>query len=248
MRKWLRELALVGSLAFASAGGAAGQASRPMGTPPGWETRVDGTNLIWMRTSPAFATNILVVFDVADRSNQALRPWFEAQIRNLGQQGTISARTGITAEPGLLKDSMRIKTPDTTYRIFAFAYDTAQGKQIVLVMMSGTVRVDDQTVQAAFDQVAAVWRQRSALSANLRLIATQPEPVSRPARQLAPSAATAPSAPAASSKPAPRGCRDELRMITTMQLQQVCYAPVGGMSNCQLQSVPVQRQVLQTQC
>jgi hypothetical protein len=36
--------------------------------------------------------------------------------------------------------------------------------------------------------------------------------------------------------------------ITTWTMQQVCYPSAGGMSNCQLQSVPVQQRVLQTVC
>ena len=211
-------------------------------TPKGWTRQVDGVNLVWQGYSPANNTNILIVFDKAAPSAQALKPWFESQITELSQQGKITNRSGIKSEGTLIKDAFMIKIGADNLRTFAFGYDTKNGKQIILVMMTGEVNVADPVVQSAFDQVASLWRQGAALDGSHRLNATIATPKSKPAP-----VQTAQSKPNP-TKPKSGQCREELRTITTMQLQQVCYAPIGGMSNCQLQSVPVQMQVLQEQC
>ena len=215
-----------------------------MPTPNGWQAKTEGTNLIWSATSPRYNTNILIMFDKADNSRQALQPWFEAQIRDLGNHGTISERHGISADPGILKDTFLLRQGDDNYRAFVFAYDTARGKQIILVMMEGVVNVNDPVVQSAFDKVAEVWRARAALNTNLQLDETIAVPASRPMNSAAPKQVKT----QAKASPAKGRCRDEVRTINTMRLQQVCYPSMGGMMNCQLQSVPSQQNVLQTQC
>jgi hypothetical protein len=54
--------------------------------------------------------------------------------------------------------------------------------------------------------------------------------------------------PSAATPPPTSGCHEEMTNITTWTMQQVCYPSAGGMSNCHLESVPVQQRVLQTVC
>jgi hypothetical protein len=244
----------------AAVAASAASAPKPVPTPVDWERRVDGTNLQWGRMS-SYGTNIVIAFDVAERSSMPVRQWFEKIVGELTEQGTVISRAGISQEGDLLKDALVMQTSGESHRIFVFGYPTSQGNQPVVVMMMGDVRVGDSIVQQAFDIVAKAWRENSALNSRMQLIATTPEPGSRPVPPGTTAATSATKAqadgtrsknpPSNASTSGPKGravCRDEMRTITTMQLQQVCYPSVGGMSNCQLQSVPVQQQVLQQQC
>lgn len=215
----------------------------------GWTSAQDGENEVW-RTETRQGATILIQFIPVEAGKQALRPWFDHQVGELATQGTLLHRAGISAEQDLLKDALLLKSDGQTFRIFAFAWPTARGKQGAVVAMYGSVSVKDPTVQQAFELIASAWRQKAALGRDHVIWALAPEGAMRAPKPRQIQRPTVTSRPP-SVKPAGAGngrCHDELRTITTMQLQQVCYPSAGGMSNCQLQSVPVQQQVLQTQC
>lgn len=211
--------------------------------PNGWTQQRDESTIYWNSPNSGDGKAVLLVIGDVERTNQPMDQWFEGQVADLIKQGAaISNRNGQSRQEDLTKDVFDIVQEGNKYRAFAFAYDTPLGKQMILVMTLGALDVNDPTLQLAFDTVARLWRQRVANRAGETLVAGRQEGVYRPAQTGSP-------APTPSPQPSTGGrCREELRTITTMELQRVCYPSAGGMMNCQLQSAPVQREVYQTQC
>lgn len=221
--------------------------------PSGWAESRNSDTVIWQSPPTTGGTRVLIIFGSVEKASGTIDAWFNAQVADLNkeQDTTVSNRLGVKNKQNLTYDVFDLTQDGETYRAFAFAYDTTLGKQMILVMTLGTLDVNDTMLQSAFDEVGSLLRQRVANPGTGKLVATKPDGKFRAAsgdRSSAP--ANSPPVSQPPSQPSSSGgrCREELRTITTMQLQQVCYPSAGGMSNCQLQSVPVQREVYQTQC
>jgi hypothetical protein len=149
---------------------------------------------------------------------------------------TIGTRFGTNVEEGTLyKDGFELREAGNLVAyVFAFAYDTPQGRQFVLILRHKNVDKHDPRVLAAEDTLADAWRAKSPLG-KAAPAASQTSGNQQPATP--------------ASKPQQTGnCREEMTNITTWTMQQVCYPSAGGMSNCHMESVAVPQRVLQTVC
>jgi hypothetical protein len=239
---WVALAVMAASMAMANAapGGPA-----DIATPVGWVSQNDD-DLEWLKTSSQ-GTNVMIAFDVAERSPLALQAWFQRKIADVTKNARVSGRAGISSEPGILKDAFLATQAGATMRVYAFAWDTPQGKQAAFVTSLSAVSTDDPVVQEGIDHVVRAWRRRAALSAGYRLSATTAlagQPAANPAQQTrAPSAANPPANQSAS-----RGsgrCRDVTRLRTTMQTQMQCNA---FNNTCAMVTVPVSSESTQTEC
>jgi hypothetical protein len=247
---WCKWILKVASVLGVACGVGLALAAAPW--PNGWSVkRQDGGILATSPERPA-GSGVSMYAHPPQKTPQPVRGWMDTQIAQMATGGaSVVQRNGITAEGNLHKDVFNILSANgDKARVFAFAYPTPQGHQLVLVFAPLSMNPNEPRLSAAFDSIATLWRS----GAPAQLAGTG-DTAAPPAGSAAnPRASTPPKqAPASSQANSNAGkggvrCREELRMITTTQLQRVCYPSAGGMSNCTMQSVPVQQQVLQEVC
>jgi hypothetical protein len=184
---------------------------------------------------------VVLIAPPAERKTvQTLASWFEMKVRAAATSGTtIGKRFGTNVEEGTLyKDGFELRqSGQVVAYVFAFAYETSKLRQFALILRSTGVKKGDPRITTAEDTIADGWRGGTPLGA--------------PGNNYVATSDTAPPPRATPSTPAPPsagGCHDEMTNVTTWTMQQVCYPSAGGMSNCHLESVPVQQRVLQTVC
>ena len=247
-RRWLQQFSVVvGAVGLLAAFVASSHAAPPW--PAGWEVKPFNGGIIAISPQSPPAAGVHIFSHAAQRSTQPLRPWFDAQIESLGSNGMkVQRRNGTSMEGSLAKDVFNaVAANGETSRVFAFAYPTPQGHQLMLMFAPLDMSVDEPRIQAGLDTIARVWRS----GAPAQLAGTGGRTNAAPKVDARPGAAPAQAKSSSTAQSANKGgarCREELRTITTSQLQRVCFPSAGGMSNCTMQAVPVQQQVLQEVC
>lgn len=223
----------------------AGLAVARVNWPAGWSVNMQNDSVVAQSPPVADGTAVFLIASPVERAtSQSFAAWFDMKVRAAATNGTtIGLRQGTLVEDGTLyKDGYELRQAGKLFAYaFSFAYDTPQGRQFLLILRPKEVDKNDPRVLTALDTLADAWRAKLPLH-NIPRGGTQTSGTSQPSRPATPSTPPSP-APASGGN-----CRDEMTNVTTWTMQQVCYPSAGGMSNCHLESVPVQQRVLQTVC
>lgn len=133
--------------------------------PPGWKVTKSATQ--WVATSPDQGRGLTVklVYYAAHKPTGALDLWFpEAHQRVAWQYGEIMniGRIDTLEQPGLSRlvaSSISVK-PKTGGRtsVIAYAYDTGQGREMILIVLPSTLGKKNPAYRAAFAAMNDFWR------------------------------------------------------------------------------------------
>jgi hypothetical protein len=209
--------------------------------PVGWSSRTQNGAIVSQSPSAADGTMVVLIAPPAEsKTVQTLASWFEMKVRAAATSGTtIGKRFGTNVEEGTLyKDGFELRqSGQVVAYVFAFAYEASNLRQFALILRSKQVDKRDPRVITAEDTVADGWRGGTPLGAPGQNSVATSNTAARP-----------PTTPSTPAQPPAGRCHDEMTNVTTWTMQQVCSPSAGGMSNCHLESVPVQQRVMQTVC
>ncbi len=206
--------------------------------PRGWAVERKPDGLVLTPAGQADVKNVMLVAEFAVPTKQPLREWFDAKIAGLSADGmTMSQRQGISSEGSLLKDGWVLRGKNPPVRVWAFAYATKAGHQLMLLLSPLDLSDQDSRLSAALDSIADKWRAAEPAQAG-----------AAPAAQSA--ASPAPAAQPARGRVTGNGarCREEMRTVTVMATQMSCQPRANGVPDCQMRTMPTQQQQLQQVC
>jgi hypothetical protein len=158
---------LIRTLGLAVALVASAASTSAQTAPAGWTVAKSATE--WVATSPDQGRGLTVklIYKTVQQPAGNLDLWFPeahqraaqsfGQIVNIGRSDSM----GSTAESRLVASTISVKPPaGGRTSVLAYAYDTAQGRELVLIILPATLSRKNPAYRAAFAAMEDFWNAR----------------------------------------------------------------------------------------
>jgi hypothetical protein len=156
----LTPLAVAAAAALVLAGSAVAQ-----NAPKGWTLQKSADEWIASSTDQGRGLRVKLVYKAVKPANGSLALWFpeahQAAAREFGEIAAVG-RIDAVNQPGtppMMASSIAVKPPQGgRAAVVAYGYDTAKGRQLVLIYLPSTLSKRNPAYRAAFSSMEEYWR------------------------------------------------------------------------------------------
>jgi hypothetical protein len=151
-------LAAVAALTLGSAAGA-------QNAPPGWTLYKNATEWVASSADQGRGLRVKLVYKAVKPATGSLTLWFpeahQIAAREFGEVTALGRVDAVNQQgmPPMLASSVAVKPPQGgRAAVVAYGYDTAKGRQLVLILLPSTLSKRNPAYRAAFSSMDEYWR------------------------------------------------------------------------------------------